>query len=72
MGPRGAAILPLALLAGTQAGAAPLLTLDAGGAAFELDRATVAALEISESGGITDVFLRLLPHASGASRFSPS
>lgn len=65
MGPRGGAILPLALVAGTQAGAAALLTLDAGGAAFELDRATVAALEISESGGITDVFLRLLPQASG-------
>jgi hypothetical protein len=64
MGRRHGLILACALLAGTQAPATPLLTLAAGEAEFPVDRAAVAAIEISESGGITDVFLRLLPQAA--------
>jgi hypothetical protein len=45
--------------------AAPLLTLSVGQVEVEVRRSAVAAVETSESGGITDFFLRLMPSAAG-------
>ncbi|MDG4646898.1 hypothetical protein P6F26_00445 [Roseibacterium sp. SDUM158017] len=44
--------------------AEPLLTLVAGAATLEVPRAAVTSIDISESGGITDIFVRLGPSAS--------
>ena len=45
------------------AAAEPLLTLATEGGTLDIARSGVAEIEISESGGITDVFLRLMPGA---------
>lgn len=52
------------VLAPVPAGADALLSLRAGADVLSLGRADVAAIEASESGGITDVFLRLMPDAT--------
>lgn len=46
--------------------APPLLTLSVGQAERDVPRSGVAAIEASESGGITDVFLRLMPGSADA------
>jgi preprotein translocase subunit SecD len=43
-----------------------LLTLSTGSKTLEIARSGVADIESSESGGITDVFLRLMPGAAEA------
>jgi hypothetical protein len=57
--------LILVLCTGT-ATAQPLLSLEAGSDRLDIPSSAIAAMEISESGGITDVFLRLMPGASDA------
>lgn len=60
-----AMLLPLILLAGPVRSDA-VLTLVAGPEVLDIPPSAIAEMEISESGGITDVFLRLMPRASVA------
>jgi hypothetical protein len=46
--------------------AEPVLSLEAGSDRLDIPPSAISAMEISESGGITDVFLRLMPGASDA------
>lgn len=62
------------LLLALQVAAGPVSAQDAGGflslsseaGRLEIGRTDLMAVETSESGGITDIFLRLMPSASGA------
>jgi hypothetical protein len=58
------ALFPAQLSRAQMDASAPLLTLSVGQAGMDIPRSAVAAMEISESGGITDIFLRLLPAAA--------
>lgn len=62
---RLAAMLVLPMLWVGAARAEAVLTIAAGDAALDIPASAIAEMEISESGGITDVFLRLMPGASG-------
>jgi len=58
-----AACLGLCLLAAPVSVEA-VVSLGVEGATFDIPPAAIAEIEISESGGITDVFLRLMPRAA--------
>jgi hypothetical protein len=58
-----AILLPLMLWAGPGRADA-VVTIFAGSEVLEIPPSAIAEMEISESGGITDVFLRLMPGAS--------
>jgi len=60
---RAVACLGLCLLA-APVSAEAVVSLGVEGATLDLPPAALAEIEISESGGITDVFLRLMPRAA--------
>lgn len=59
---RAAACVALCLLA-APVSAEAVLSLDVGARTLDIPPSVIAEMEISESGGITDVFLRLMPGA---------
>ncbi|SRR6056297_91376 len=62
---RAAACVALCLLA-APVSAEAVLSLGVGARTLDIPPSAIAEMDISESGGITDVFLRLMPGASDA------
>lgn len=56
--------LPIAVVLTQPLLAETVMSLSAGGQDLQIPASAIAAIEISESGGITDVFFRLMPGAT--------